>query len=103
MAIAIVSPSARPRPSTVAPMMPERTHGRVTLLATSQSVMPRADAPSFGSGGTPEKRSRVVEVMMGTIISASTMPAESNPSPEPVGLRKYLSTGTSGMTVAMCG
>ena len=52
MATAMVSPSARPRPSTVAPMMPERTHGSVTLFATSQSVMPSADAPSLGSGGT---------------------------------------------------
>ena len=52
MAMAIVSPRARPSPRTVAPMMPERTQGRVTLLATSQSVMPSADAPSLGSGGT---------------------------------------------------
>ena len=46
-------------------MMPERTQGTVTLWATSQSVMPRADAPSLGSGGTCWKRSRVVEVMIG--------------------------------------
>ena len=88
MAMAIVSPSARPSPRTVAPMIPDRTQGRVTLFATSQSVMPRAEAPSLGSGGTCMKRSRVVDVMMGTIMSASTMPAERRPSPEPTGLRK---------------
>ena len=84
-------------------MMPERTQGSVTLLATSQSVMPSADAPSLGSGGTCWKRSRVVEVMMGTIMRASTMPAESSPSPEPTGLRKYRSTGTLGAWSAMIG
>ena len=64
-------------------MIPERTQGRVTLLATSQSVMPSAAAPSLGSGGTCWNRSRVVEVMMGTIMRASTMLAVSRPSPEP--------------------
>ena len=43
----------------------ERTHGSVTRFATSQSVMPSAEAPSLGSGGTCEKRSRVVEAMIG--------------------------------------
>ena len=103
MAMAMVSPSARPRPSTVAPMMPERTHGSVTLFATSQSVMPSADAPSLGSGGTCAKRSRVVEAMIGTIISASTMPAASRPSPPPTGCLKYRSIGTSGTLLAMIG
>ena len=103
MATAIVSPSARPNPRTEAPMMPERTQGRVTLFATSQSVMPSADAPSFGSGGTCEKRSRVVDAMIGTIISARTMPAVSNPSPDPWGLPKYRRIGTSGTLLAMIG
>ena len=84
----MVSPSARPNPSTVPPMMPERTHGNVMRLATSQCVMPNASPPSFGSVGTCMKSSRVVEVMMGMIIIPSTSPAVSRPSPVPTGWRK---------------
>ena len=69
-------------------MMPERTQGTVILWATSHSVMPKAVAPSLGSGGTCSNRSRVVEAMMGMIISPSTRPAVSSPSPDPTGLRK---------------
>ncbi len=54
----------------MAPMMPERTQGMVILWATSQSVIPSAVAPSLGSGGTCWNRSRVVEAMIGMIISA---------------------------------
>ena len=73
------------------------------MRATSQSVIPSASAPSLGSGGTWVNRSRVVAVMMGTIIRASTIPAVSRPSPWPTGLRKYRRMGTSGMWSAMTG
>ena len=69
-------------------MMPERTQGSVIRLATSQLVMPSASPPSLGSGGTPAKRSRVVEAMIGMIIMPSTRPAVSRPSPVPTGLRQ---------------
>ena len=45
MSTAIVSPRARPRPSTLAPITPERTQGRVTAPRASESVMPSANGP----------------------------------------------------------
>ena len=68
----------------MAPMMPGATHGRVTLLAHSQSVMPRATAPSRGRIGTCRIRSRVVEAMIGMIITARMRPEVSRPWPLPV-------------------
>ena len=49
MATAIVSPSALANPKTAAPIIPDRTQGRLTFLTTSQSFIPSASAPSFGS------------------------------------------------------
>lgn len=80
MATAIVSPSARPSPSTTAPTMPLDTHGRVTRRAHSQSVIPSATAPSRGNTGTWRIRSRVVLAMMGMTITASTSPDTNRPS-----------------------
>ncbi|CFS00250.1 Uncharacterised protein [Mycobacterium tuberculosis] len=57
MATAIVSPSARPSPSTTAPTMPLDTHGRVTLRTHSQFDIPSAIAPSRGNTGTCRNRS----------------------------------------------
>ena len=41
-AIAIVSPTARPRPRAEAPTMPERAHGRIAERTISQRVAPSA-------------------------------------------------------------
>ncbi|CFS42330.1 Uncharacterised protein [Mycobacterium tuberculosis] len=57
MPTAIVSPSARPSPSTTAPTMPLDTHGRVTLRTHSQFDIPSAIAPSRGNTGTCRNRS----------------------------------------------
>ena len=40
-AMAIVSPTARPRPSAEAPTMPERAQGSIALRTISQRVAPR--------------------------------------------------------------
>ena len=49
MATAIVSPSARPRPSTAAETMPERPKGSTAVRIISQRVAPRASAASSWS------------------------------------------------------
>ena len=41
-AMAIVSPTARPRPSADAPTMPERAQGSIALRTISQRVAPSA-------------------------------------------------------------
>ena len=40
--MAIVSPTARPRPSAEAPTMPERAHGSIAPRTISQRVAPSA-------------------------------------------------------------
>ncbi len=96
MATAIVSPSALARPSTEAPIMPALTQGRLTFRATSQSFIPSASAPSFGRPGTWRSRSRVVAATIGTIMMASTRPAVSKPSPEPVVAAEEIEHGHVG-------
>ena len=46
----MVSPSARPRPSIVPPMMPPRPNGRTTVRIMPQRVAPSASAASFSPG-----------------------------------------------------
>ena len=72
---AIVSPSARPSPSIEPPMMPPRPNGSTTVLITPHFVPPSASAPSFSPGGACENTSRMTAVQIGTIMSATTMPA----------------------------
>src|SRR5690242_2437721 len=103
MATAMVSPSARPRPSTEAPTMPVLIHGRVTRRAHSKSDMPSAIAPSRGRIGTPRIRSRVVDATIGMIMMARMSPEVSSPWPCPGSPRKKLSTGTSGAWLAIQG
>ena len=73
---AIVSPSARPRPSIEPPMIPPLPNGSTTVLITPHFVPPSASAPSFSPGGACEKTSRITAVQIGTIISATTMPGD---------------------------
>ncbi len=78
MATAIVSPSARPRPSIEAEMMPERPKGITDIRMTSQRVAPRARAASSCMRGTCRKTSRLTLVMIGRIMIASRMPTVSS-------------------------
>jgi|GEM_PF-3941951 len=75
MATAMVSPSARPRPSIAPPMMPGRPNGSTAMRIISQRVAPSARAASRCDCGTWRNTSRVMAVMIGRIITASTMPA----------------------------
>ena len=74
VATAIVSPSARPRPSIEAEMMPERANGSTEIRITSQRVAPSASAASSCIRGTCRKTSRLTLVMIGRIMIASRMP-----------------------------
>ncbi len=56
-------------------MIPGRANGRTAILIISQRVAPSARAASSCSLGVCRKISRVREVMMGRIMTASTMPA----------------------------
>ncbi|CAM5728210.1 hypothetical protein SALBM217S_07475 [Streptomyces griseoloalbus] len=87
VATAIVSPSARPRPSIEAEMMPERPNGSTARRMTSQRVAPRARAASSCICGTWRKTSRLTLVMIGRIMIASRMPTVSSERAAP-GLAK---------------
>lgn len=77
MATAIVSPSARPRPSIEAEITPERPKGITAMRMTSQRVAPRARAASSIICGACLKTSRLTLVMIGRIMIASRMPTVS--------------------------
>src|SRR3954452_19255062 len=74
IATAIVSPSARPRPSIDALTRAERPNGSTVMRIISQRVAPRASAPSRSARGVWENTSRITAVMIGRIITASTIP-----------------------------
>ena len=59
-ATAIVSPSARPSPSMLAPMTPGRLKGRTAVRIISQRVAPSASAASWWARGTCRKTSRLI-------------------------------------------
>ena len=71
---AMVSPSARPRPSMEPAMKPDRPNGMTVMRMTSQRVAPRASADSICPGGVWTKISRAVAAMIGRIMMASTIP-----------------------------
>ena len=65
---AIASPTARPMPSRTAATRPPRVNGMITPRTISQRVSPRPYAPSFRSGGTLLKSSRLMLAVIGTIM-----------------------------------
>ena len=72
---AIVSPSARPRPSIEPPMMPPWPKGSTTSRTTPHRVPPRASAPSRSPAGAWENTSRMIDVEIGMTISDTMTPA----------------------------
>ena len=62
-------------------MIPARIQGRLTLRAISKSFMPSASAPSLGRRRHLAQQVPVVAATMGMIITPSTSPADSSPSP----------------------
>ena len=77
IATAIVSPSARPRPSIAPEITDERPNGSTVVLIISQRVAPSACAPSCSLRGVCEKTSRETAEMIGRIITARTSPTTS--------------------------
>src|SRR5690606_3292059 len=77
MATAIVSPSARPRPSIDAPMIADRPNGSTVILIISQCVAPSASAASSCRRGVCRNASRTTAVMIGSTMTASTSAATS--------------------------
>jgi hypothetical protein len=80
MVTAIVSPSARPRPSMTAPMMPARPYVSATRI-DSQRVAPSASAASRCAIGTLFRISRATDDENGITITARINAAEPMPTP----------------------
>src|SRR5581483_6186279 len=78
---AMVSPSARPRPSMTPPTTPTLVYGSTTFHTTSHVVDPSAYADSFSTEGTTSNTSRITEAMNGITMIARMIPAESTPIP----------------------
>ncbi len=74
---AIVSPSARPRPSIEPLITAERPNGSTAIRIISHRVAPRASAPSWSLLGVCENTSRATAETIGMTITASTIPATS--------------------------
>src|SRR3954451_6775826 len=81
---AIASPTARPRPSMTAAMIPGREYGRTVVLIISQRVPPRARAPSLAAGGTVVNTSRVRLETIGTVMIVRITIAGERPTGEEV-------------------
>ena len=72
---AIVSPSARPRPSIVPPMMPPRPNGSTTVRIMPHRVAPSASAASRSPSGACANTSRITAQASGITIIATASPA----------------------------
>lgn len=86
MATAIVSPSARPRPSMHADTMPGVAKGSTAWRIISQRVAPRASEASSCRRGVCRNTSRLMAVMIGSTITASTSAAVRMVRPVPEAL-----------------
>ena len=81
IARAIVSPSARPKPSTSAPKMPVAAVGSMTLRIASHLVVPSPYAASLTRYGTRRRASWETAATVGRIMIASTSEAGASPGP----------------------
>src|SRR5450631_619617 len=85
-ATAIVSPTARPKPMMTAAATPLRLWGNTEPRIISQRVAPSASAASFCDAGHVAYTSRVIAVMIGVIMMATTIPAVMKLAPLGFGL-----------------
>ena len=92
-ATAIVSPIARPSPSSTAPTTPPWLCGQTAPRIISRRVAPSAYAPSLSMAGTVAMTSRDSEVTIGVIMKARMMPAVKNEAPLVGGPNREPSTG----------
>ena len=77
---AIVSPTALPSPSNVAPNNPDLASDKI-ILDVSQRVAPSANAASRCAVGIAFRTSREIDVIIGRIMIARINPAASIPNP----------------------
>ena len=77
IATAIVSPSARPRPSIEPLITADLPNGSTDIRIISQRVAPSASAPSSSRRGVCAKTSRATAETIGRIITARTTPTTS--------------------------
>src|SRR5262249_37797650 len=84
IASAIVSPKARPKPSTIPPNMPREAVGNRTPRIVSHLVAPRPSAAIRSFGGTATRASRLIAGIGGRIIMESTNTAGSITGPHNV-------------------
>ena len=71
----MVSPIARPKPIITADTTPPRLCGNTEPRIISQRVAPSPYAASCSEAGVVANTSRVIDVMIGVIMMATTMPA----------------------------
>ena len=84
----MVSPRARPKPSTVALMTPDLPKGSTAIRIISQRVAPSARAASRCVCGTCRNTSREMAAMIGRIITPSTSDAAKMDFPKPPSVPK---------------
>ena len=72
---AIVSPSTRPRPSMLPPMIPPLPNGRITVRTIPHLVLPSANAASHSVRGAWLNTSRTIAVTIGRTMNDTTSPA----------------------------
>ena len=77
---AIVSPTARPKPSMIAPAMPGAPPASTTRVV-SQRVAPKASAASRCETGTAASTSRMTAETIGVTMIASMTPPVRSPRP----------------------
>ena len=92
IASAIVSPSARPRPSITAAITPGLPYGSTAVRTISHLVAPSASAASSFMPGVCRKTSRDNDVMIGsTMIARTRLPSmterPNGPSPPNSGIQ----------------
>ena len=100
IATAIVSPTARPKPSIIAPNMPDLPYFSTQRFVTSHFVAPMLYAPSRMELGTAVRTSFEIDAIVGIIIIAKMTPAVRMPKPVGVPLNigiqsRYLDNGIS--------
>ena len=70
----MVSPSPLPTPRSTAPSIPLRENGRMTSVTIPHRVPPSASAASQTSRGACAITSRLIDVMMGMMVTVQISP-----------------------------
>src|SRR5512144_2648395 len=100
---AIVSPSARPRPSMTPPTTPTFVYGSTTFQTTSHVVAPSPYADSLSTGGTTSNTSRITDEMNGITMTDRMTQDGSMPMPLAGPEKSVPTTGTLPSVLASTG